>query len=470
MPSSTTFLHPLYLTEVACSASAPPARPLGSEAAFLSHFLPAPGNHPPPAPPWAASAGSGLGIVSVTPRGDPAASRHRAALPILAHAPQQPGHHTAAGEWAPPVHSQAARSLGVPHPGAPAGYGGAHYGAPAGAQGHQAHASQPAGHAHAAHVHGLAGQPGQQHGQAHAHMGWGARQAAQGLAPLARDWAGERAGSRTAAGCSPSANAAASPRFLAAAAPHAAAAQQRLTPRLSARAGPVAAPPKEICQATGSPAGPCTAEPGGRANVPIPGAATAASAAAAEGHPAAAAAAVGQRSPKRRRSQLQDAPRPCGAEDAAHGLEPLIGFEGTARSPGPGRDGRDHSERSAYSQHPGSSAQALTEAGSGFAAGGRRDLWTADSDVEAGRRPEEGLHNGGHDAGSRRVPALRLPQPHVQPAESRPGEPSCVRDCRAYWWQALLFVSVNARVFCLCTIELLHVCCMCCIAGLPRMR
>lgn len=261
-------------------------------------------------------------------------------------------------------------------------------------------------------------------------MGWSMRQGAQGLAPLARDSAGERPGLRAPAGCSPTGNAASSPRFMAAAAPHTAAAQQRLTPRLSARAGPVAAPLKETCQATGSPAGPCTAEPGGRVHVPAPGPATAASAIAAEGPPAAAAAAaaagVSQRSPSRRRSQLQDVPRACDAEDAAHVLEPLLGLEGTAQNPGPGQDGHDHSERSAYSQHPGSSAQALTEAGSGFAAGGRRDLWVPEYDVEAGRRPDEGLDSSARDAGSRRVPALRLPQPHVQPAESRPGEPSCV--------------------------------------------
>ena len=409
------------------SASAPAARPLGSEAAFLSHFLPAPGNHPPPPPPWAAPGWSGLGLGSTTPRGDPATSRHRAAPAAPAHAPQQPGHHAPAGEWPPPAHSQAARSLGVPHPGAPAGYGGAHYGASVGTQ---AHASQPGSHAHAAHMQGLAGPPGQQHGLAHAHSGWSARQAAQGLAPPVRDWAGERGGSRAAAGCSPTAHAAASPRFLAAAAPHTAASQQRLTPRLSARAGPAAGVLRESSQATGSPAGPCAAEPAGRAHMPAPGAATAASAAAADGSPAAAAAAaaaLGQRSPKRRRSQALDAPRACGAEGAAHVSGSMSGSVGAAQSPGPGQDCREPSEQSAFSQqHPCSSLGALIEAGSGLASLQQRGLWAPEYDVEAGRRPDEGSGSSAMDGGSRRVPTLRLPQPHVQPAEPSPGEPSVV--------------------------------------------
>ena len=54
-----------------------------------------------------------------------------------------------------------------------------------------------------------------------------------------------------------------------------------------------------------------------------------------------------------------------------------------------------------------------------------------DYDVEAGRRPDEGWDSSAPDAVSRRVPALRLPQPHGQPAESCPGEPSCVTKNRA---------------------------------------
>ena len=420
------------------SASAPPARPLGSEAAFLSHFLPAPGNHPPPPPPWAASGGSGLGLGSATPRGDPVISRHRAAQAVPPHAPQQVGHHSGAGEWPPPAHSQVARLLGTPHPGAPAGYAGVHYGALVGTQGHLTHASQPAGHVPATHVQGLAGPPAHQHSQALAHMGWSARQAAQGLAPLARDWAGERVGSRAPAGCSPTANAVASPRFQAAAAPHTAASQQRLTPRLSARAGPLAAASKENYQALCSPAGPSTAEAAARAHAPAPGAAMAASGAAAEAPAAAAAAAAaGQRSPKRRRSQLLDAPRARGAEEAAHVLEPMLGSEGTPRSPDPGQHCRDHPGRCEHRQDPCSSAEALTGAGSGLAAGQRHDLWAPEYDVEAGRRPAEGRSSSAMDAGRRPVPALRLPQPHGQPAEPSSGEPlglSGLLDCRAYLW------------------------------------
>jgi len=399
------------------AASLPPARPAlpyptpGSEAAFLSHFLPAPGNHPAPAPPWGAGGGAS------TPRGDPAVatSRHRLALasPSGGGSGGGGGGGGGGGEWPPPTApSHLGRSLGAQHG---AGAAGAHahvsahasQAAPAGSalqQGHSLQHSQAL--AHGPGVHGGQGWAGAaaQHAQGDARAGAGYA-AAAGLAaaqrPLQappREWAGDRPGVRGAGACAAPAGSPGASRATAASVwgPSAAAGgpavPQQHAPRPSGALARLSAAGFLLVPAGGA------HHQGGAAGQAT--AAAAAGAAAAQAPRSDAAAGLPQRSPKRRRSRSPDPHRAYGGAAHTGGGASLVGGLGLA----------PRGELAA--RGPGSSAAAAADGAQERGAGG---AWPegcdAEYDAETGtwgqrRAPQRGAPAGGPAPGN-----LEMPQP-----------------------------------------------------------
>lgn len=372
---------PALRGHMASSASAPPARPLASEAAFLSHFLPAPGNHPAPAPPWGSAGGAwGPAGGATTPRGDSLApGRHRPT--------QHPTTSSGDGDWPPPAFNPAlGRSVGAPQSSTPAahglgvvhGYSGAHA-APGSANAPGVHPGvQPAWIGHAAQGQGATAAglaaAASAHMPAPAGVGGLIPNPTQVAAPAlpAQDWGGDWV--RTAV----------TGRPLHAGGP-ASAMAARLTPRSSARGAHTyegsGARPSDCVGGT-SPEGShaqglqSLGGYGSAADSPGPHAAVQTSAAAAEAAqrwdgatPALAPAAVAtQRTPKRRRSRSPDAQR------AVSSGVPLGGY---ARSfSDPVRDGRH-----------GAATEAESRSGAEeFADGG--DAWLGEHGVEGGREAE----------------------------------------------------------------------------------
>lgn len=402
---------PALRGHMASSASAPPARPLASEAAFLSHFLPAPGNHPAPAPPWGSAGGAwGPAGGATTPRGASLApGRHRPT--------QQPATGSGGGDWPPPAFNLAlGRSVGAPQSSTPAAHG------PGGVHGHSGvHAAPGSAYAPGFHPgvqpvwigHATQGQGAPAAGlaaAASAHLpapaGVGGlipnpTQAAPPAVPV-QDWGGEWVrtavtGEATHAGGPASATPA------------------RLTPRLSARGahnyeGSGARPSHcvsgalpEDSHAHGLHA---LGGYGVAADGPAPHAAAQTSAGAAEATqrwdsvtPALAPVAT-QRTPKRRRSRSPDSQR------AVSSGVPLGGYD--IRFADPVRDGRHGAATEAESR---SGAEEFADGGG---------AWLGEHGVQGGREAEARYERRrAADAGgaaqqdglrtAARVPALQLP-------------------------------------------------------------
>ncbi len=406
------------------TTSLPPLRPAaGSEAAFLSHFLPAPGNHPAPTPPWGGGSGA------ITPRGDPAVatSRHRLALASPSGGGSGGGG-GGAGEWPPPtVPSHLGRALGAQHG---AGTAGAH--AHLSAHTSQAGSALQQGHS-LQHGQALAHGPG-----AHGGQGWAgaAAQHAQGdtragaghtaavgpaaaqrlLQPPPRDWGGDRPGVRGAGAFAAPAGSPGASRAAAAA----------VWGHLAAAGSPVA-PQQHAPRPSGAPAGLSSAgfhlapasgaHPQGGAASPAT-ASAAAGAAAAQSPPSNAAMGPPQRSPKRRRSRSPDPHRAYGWAAHAGGGAALVG--GLGLSP--------CGELAA--RGPGAAAAVADGAHERGGAGAWPEGCDAEYDVETGtwgqrRAPQRGAPAGGLAPGNSQrpqpgVPAPRPPQ-EAGDAERDPG-------------------------------------------------